>query len=295
MYIVVDEYIADPTVEVARDRIDFEFCPLLTHLDHLECDGCAVYFLVLKIQKKKCSEKKEKYFFFSIEFFSEKSEIIFCRPPPSLTLNLSSHKMKFFDCYSAKMASLLRIRFFLTLLKTSCAPGSPEFKLVVKLQKDFGESRLRVKDIQDGFGRDVITKFFREAQDECVSQTLKLCTEKGDGKCIVCTEWAANYYVVHGMCAHKVVCAQCAMQLCFQPTPKCPISREPIRYLLKCTKTDLIPCVCNRPSCRRHVLVKSVKSASGARVLEEVGQCHTCTLDLAGNRHSCVQIFELFV
>lgn len=192
------------------------------------------------------------------------------------------------------MASLLRIRFFLTLLKTSCAPGSEESNLVVQLQKDFGESRLRLKDIQDGFGRDVIHKLLREAQDKCVNQTLTLCTEKGDGKCIVCTEWAANYYVVHGTCAHKVVCAQCAMQLCFQPTPTCPISREPIEYLLKC-RTTLIRCVCNGPSCKRHVLVKAVKSASGSQVLEEVGQCHTCTLDLIGDRHSCVKIFDLFV
>ena len=189
--------------------------------------------------------------------------------------------------YTIGMAHCLRAQVFFNDLKKSSRTKSLA-NSTDKSRKDFFSGKATHATLQRKYGEAAVKKSLKNSMAHCLYMSEDMTTTGTSlDLCVVCMERGANYYIVHGISAHKCVCAVCAMAIALRPNPKCPITRE-AAWLMVSSADASYECVCLKEKCPRILVLRKGQHPKTFRAME----CHMCSLE-SFHATSC-RMFSLY-
>lgn len=200
--------------------------------------------------------------------------------------------------YTVQIANIIRTNFFFFFLKR--AVNTPRKKRAVEESRKafFRNEGILSSSVQAQFGDQLVKSAMQESFRKCLSLAEKNCIEDDHlSLCSVCMDRKADTYLIHGVTAHKCVCAVCAMTIALQRTSKpaeCPICREAISLIVESAPMTL-DCICGQESCARHLVVAQINDGVTHNKPDEMRsscECHTCTLETKVER--CSMVYSLY-
>ena len=202
--------------------------------------------------------------------------------------------------YTVQVANLVRTQFFFFFLKKTFSTVRKKRAVDAARQEFFKSSGSTQKKIRDQFGDVAVKVAMEKSYNKCLDLASKNCSEDPSLElCTFCFEKKADTYLVHGVKAHKSVCAVCAMTLALElsrsgKAAECPFCRETITLIVESAPT-VLECVCKQESCGRHLVVSQINDGERRNTMDYMRsfcECHTCTLETTVSR--CSMVYSLF-